>query len=141
MPACLAIARPVQWVASPGGSAQVIATTRATVAAGNGGVPGGRVLSRSRPLTPCSANPALPAPHRRPANAGAPGHLRHRQPLRRQQHDPCSLHVLMAVVAIPDNRLEPGPIVVAHDHRNLLCHPRSLAQAPTAVNPLSQSMH
>ena len=56
MPACLAIARPVQWVASPGGSAQVIATTRATVSAGSGGVPGGRVLSRSRPLTPCSAN-------------------------------------------------------------------------------------
>src|SRR5687767_7181243 len=56
MPAWLAIARPVQWVASPGGSAQVIATTRATVASGNGGVPGGRVLSRSRPLTPCSAN-------------------------------------------------------------------------------------
>src|SRR5688500_16549563 len=45
----LAIARPVQWVASPGGSAQVIATTRATVSAGNGGVPGGRVLSCSRP--------------------------------------------------------------------------------------------
>ena len=36
--------------------AQVIATTRVTVSAGNGGVPGGRVLSRSRPLTPCSAN-------------------------------------------------------------------------------------
>ncbi len=28
---CLAIARPVHWVASPGGSAQVSATTRRTV--------------------------------------------------------------------------------------------------------------
>jgi hypothetical protein len=31
MPVCLAIARPVQWVASPGGSAQVRVTTRRTV--------------------------------------------------------------------------------------------------------------
>jgi hypothetical protein len=85
--------------------------------------------------------PPLPAPHRRPADAGAPGHLRHRQPLRRQQHDPCPLHVLVAVVAIPDDCLEPGPIVVAHDHRNLLCHVPSLPQAAARVNPLSQSMH
>ena len=48
-------ARPVQWVASPDGSAQVIATTRAVVSAGSGGVPGGRVLSRKSPSTPASA--------------------------------------------------------------------------------------
>ena len=55
MPASLAIARPVQWVAAPDGSAQVIATTRATVSAGNGGVPGRLVLSRNRPVVPASA--------------------------------------------------------------------------------------
>jgi hypothetical protein len=51
------------------------------------------------------------------------------------------LLVLMAVVAIPDDRLEPRPIVAAHDHPNLLCHARSLAQVSNYVNPLSQSMH
>ena len=40
MPAAFAIARPVQWVASPGGSRRVSSTTRSTVAAGSGGVPG-----------------------------------------------------------------------------------------------------
>ena len=55
-PAALAMARPVQWVASPGGLAQVIATTCATVSAAIGALPGLRVLSRSRPPTPSSAN-------------------------------------------------------------------------------------
>ena len=55
MPAALAIARPVQCVASCGGSPQVSATTRATVSAAIGGLPGLRVLSRSRPSTPSSA--------------------------------------------------------------------------------------
>ena len=54
MPTALAIARPVQWVVSPGGSEQVSASTRATVAKVSGGLPGGRDLSRSRPSTPCS---------------------------------------------------------------------------------------
>ena len=40
MPLAAAIARPVQWVASPGGSASVSSTTRSTAAAGNGGSPG-----------------------------------------------------------------------------------------------------
>src|SRR5215472_6920137 len=55
MPMALAIARPVQWVAWCGGSVQVSATTRAVVSAAIGGLPGLRVLSRSRPSTPLSA--------------------------------------------------------------------------------------
>jgi len=51
----LAIARPVQWVASPDGSPWVNASTWATVAVGTGFLPGGRVLSRSSPSTPASA--------------------------------------------------------------------------------------
>jgi len=54
-PIVLAIARPVQWVVSPGGSAQVKASTPATVAGATGALPGGRLLSRSRPSTPASA--------------------------------------------------------------------------------------
>src|SRR3954463_3198069 len=56
MPTALAIARPVQWVASPGGASRVNSTTRSTVASDRRGVPGGRVLSRSRPATPSAMN-------------------------------------------------------------------------------------
>ena len=38
IPATSAIARPVQWVASPGGSASVNAITRSTTASGSGGL-------------------------------------------------------------------------------------------------------
>lgn len=62
IPAAAAIARPVQCVASPGGSSRVRSTTRSTVASGNGGVPGGRVLSRSRPSTPSAMNRACQRP-------------------------------------------------------------------------------
>ena len=54
-PVALAIARPVQWVASPGGSAQVSATTCRTSSSPGGGLPGFLVLSRSSPSTPASA--------------------------------------------------------------------------------------
>jgi hypothetical protein len=54
-PVALAIIRPVQWVASPGGAPQVSATTRCTVASGVRGLPGCLVLSRSSPSTPASA--------------------------------------------------------------------------------------
>src|SRR5580704_14055538 len=57
-PTALAMARPVQWVASPNGLPWVSASTLATVAVGTGFLPGGRVLwfqtgvlqhSRNRP--------------------------------------------------------------------------------------------
>ena len=51
----VAIARPVQWVISPGGSPQVNASTLLTVSIATGFLPGGRVLSCSRPATPASA--------------------------------------------------------------------------------------
>ena len=51
----LAIIRPVQWVVSAGGSAQVSATTRCTTASGVGGLPGFLVLSCNSPSTPASA--------------------------------------------------------------------------------------
>jgi transposase len=85
--------------------------------------------------------PALPAPHRRPTDAGLPGHRCHRQAVRRQQHDPRPLHVLLALVAVSDDRLEPSPIVIPHDHRNVLCHFHSLTRPSANVNLLSQSVH
>ena len=54
-PVALAIIRPVQWVASPGGSAQVSATTRCTTASGVRALPGFLVWSRKSLSTPASA--------------------------------------------------------------------------------------
>ena len=51
-PAAFAMPRPVQWVLSPGGGANVRSTTRLTVSAGSGDLPGGRVLSRKSPSMP-----------------------------------------------------------------------------------------
>jgi hypothetical protein len=56
IPLASAMARPVQCVASPGGSPWVSSTTRSTLAAGKGGVPGGRVRSRRSPSTPSFMN-------------------------------------------------------------------------------------
>ena len=55
MPAVFAIIAPVQWVASPGGSVMVNATTRSTTAPSSGWTREGRVLSRSKPSKPCVA--------------------------------------------------------------------------------------
>src|ERR687885_33016 len=52
IPAAFAMARPVQCVASHGGPRRVSSTTRSTIVSGKGGVPGGRVLSRSTPPPP-----------------------------------------------------------------------------------------
>ena len=51
-----AMALPGQWVIASGGSVQVKATIRATMAVATGGVPSLRVLARSRPSTPSLAN-------------------------------------------------------------------------------------
>jgi hypothetical protein len=48
--------RPVQCVVSPGGVPIVRSTTRLTVSAGSGALPGFRVLSRSSPSTPSCMN-------------------------------------------------------------------------------------
>ena len=56
IPVAAAMAAAVQWVASPGGSVGVRATTRSIVACDKGGTRGGRVLSRSSPATPSRMN-------------------------------------------------------------------------------------
>src|SRR5580704_5539678 len=113
-PTALAMARPVQWVASPNGLPWVSASTLATVAVGTGFLPGGRVLSRSSPSTPL-----LPAPHRWAAHAGAVGHLKHLQALRREQNDLRALDVLQRSVPIVNDRRQPGAILCADDDAQL----------------------
>src|ERR1700737_4809028 len=100
MPVALAIARPVQWVAWCGGSVQVSVTTRAVVSAAIGGLPGLRVLSRSRPFNPALGKALLPAPHGRPADADALRHPLRRVPIRRGEHDARPFDVLARPVAV-----------------------------------------
>jgi hypothetical protein len=56
MPAAAAMAAPVQWVASCDGSVAVSVTTRSMTSWRSGATREGRVLSRSSPSTPSSAN-------------------------------------------------------------------------------------
>jgi len=57
-PVAFASIRPVQWVVSPGGGPSARSTTRCTLAAGSGFLPGLRVLSRVSPSTPSAMNRA-----------------------------------------------------------------------------------
>src|SRR3981189_3486649 len=146
-PTALAIARPVQWVASPVGSPQVSASTLATVAVGTGSFPGGRVLSRNKPSTPASApRPGTgaaptPAPPRRRADGGAAGHLKHRQPIRREQNDLGALDVLQRPVPIVNDRRQAGAILRADDDAKLLGHARRIAYPGRLMNRSFVSVH
>src|SRR6516162_780136 len=107
-PLTLAIARPVQWVASCGGSVQVSATTRAVVSAAIGALPGLRVLSRSRPSTPLSAKRCCP---RHTVGRLTPMLCATRCPepaIGRGEHDARPLDVFAR------------PVAVRHDRRQLL---------------------
>ena len=55
MPTALAIAAPVQWLASCGGSVAVRATTLSMISWPSGGTRDGRVLSRNSPSIPSCA--------------------------------------------------------------------------------------
>jgi hypothetical protein len=105
-PLASAMAGAVQCVVSPGGSVSVNRTARAMTSASNGGIRGGRVLSRSRPSTPACMNlscqrqtAALATPAWRmicavPCRAVAIG---------RQQHDSRAPDMLLRAVAVADN--------------------------------------
>src|SRR3954468_8756732 len=98
-PVAAAMAAAVQWVASPGGSVGVRATTRSIVAWDKGGTRGGRVLSRRSPATP-SRIPLLPAPDARLGLAGPAHDLARPQAVRRGQDDPGPPDVLLRAVPV-----------------------------------------
>jgi hypothetical protein len=74
-------------VASPGGSVQVRVNTLATVAAAGAAGPAGASCAQ-QVVDVVLAIALLPAPHRRPADAGAARHLHDRQPVGGKQNDP-----------------------------------------------------
>src|SRR6516162_1739077 len=139
-PTALAIARPVQWVILPGGSPQVSAKTLLTVSIGTGFLPGGRVLSRSRPSTPASAYRRCQRHTAGTAHPGADGDLQHRQPIGREQDNPGALHMLQQPVAITDDRFQAGAILVADDDTKLLGHAPMIPYT-SLMTRLFQSVH
>ena len=121
-----AIARPVQWVASPGGSAQVSATTRCD----RGGAKR-RLAGLARGIAQQAVDPGLgealaasaTPPAGRPRRAGRLGD---RQPLGRAEDDPSPRHVLLGAVAIGDDRLQTSTILSRHQGTDVLSHAPSM---------------
>ena len=141
IPTVLAMARPVQCVTCPGGSEQVSARIFATVAVASFAVPGGRVLSRSNPSTPASANRTCQCHTAGRLTSGLAGHLGHDQSVDRQQHDPSTLDVFLWAVPISDNRRQLLLIGTTNDDANCLGHLPKLAEPPNLVNRPSASVH
>jgi hypothetical protein len=106
----LAMARPVQWVGSPGGSAQVSAISCWTTSGGTGALPGLRVASRKRPSAPASANRRCQRHTAGAADPGTLGDLGDRQPFGRVEDDPRPRHMLLGAVTIGQDRLQTSTI-------------------------------
>src|SRR6201993_5386715 len=123
MPAALAISRPVQCVASPGGPANVISTTRSTVAAGSGFLRPGRVASCSSPSTPLGRKPGLPTPDRRLALAGLTLDRHGAEPISAQQHDLSPPHMLLPAIPRSDHRCQPFAVARTKPDFNAFSHP------------------
>jgi hypothetical protein len=140
-PTALAMARPVQWVASPSGSEQVSSKILAKTLAESGARPGLRVLSRSRPSTPCSAYRACQRQTVGRLTPGSSRHFEHRQALGREEDDSCPLHMLERAIAIGDDRQQALAIFGGRKDADGLRHTDRLAHPPAAVNPMTVSEH
>ena len=81
-------------------------------------------------VDPGLGEPPLPAPHRRPADPGAPGDLGDVQPVGRAQDDPSPRHVLLGAVAIGDDRLQTSTILGRDQRTDDLSHAPSIAHPP-----------
>ena len=140
-PVALAIIRPVQWVASPGGSAQVSATTCCTVVSGVRGLPGRLVRRAGEPVDAGLGEAPLPAPDRRPADPSAAGDLRHVQPLGRVQDDPRPRRVLLRPVAIGHDRRQALAIPRRDNGTDRMGHGHAIAHLGTSMNLPNASVH
>jgi hypothetical protein len=125
-PAAFASARPVQWVASPGGGPSAKSTTRCAVSGGSGGLPGLRVLSRASPSTPSRHEPCLPPPHHRFRLARAAHDLGSPAALGGREDDFGPPNMLLRSAAIRNDRLKPTAIFRRDVHHNSCSHNESL---------------
>ena len=83
----------------------------------------------------------LPAPHRRPADAGPAGDLEHWQALGGEKHDAGTLNMLQRPTAIADDRGQTRAILGRHDDGYSLGHDRRIARSNHSVNPIFRSVH
>ena len=130
----LAIARPVQWVASPGGSEQVNSSTFATVLAESGALPGLRVLSRKSPSTPCSPYLCCQRHTAGRLSAGSARHFEDRQAFGGRQDDLRPLDMLQRTVAVADNGEQSLAIFGRDDDIDGLGHAARFAHPAPDVN-------
>ena len=105
------------------------------------GLPGFLVLSRKQAVDTGFGEALLPAPHRRPAQPGPPGDLRHLQPLGRGQDDPCPRHMLLRPVTIGQDRRHVPAILGGDEGTDRLCHGQTIAQPARRMNPKNASVH
>jgi Domain of unknown function (DUF4062) len=92
-------------------------------------------------IDPGFGEPPLPAPDRRPADAGAPADRGHVQPVGRAENDPSPRHVLLSAVAIGDDRLQTSTIFSRDQGTDCLSHGPSMTHLLGPVNPLFASAH
>jgi hypothetical protein len=98
--------------------------TRRTVAAGNGGLPGLRVLSRSKPSTPSAMN--LPSPDHRLGSAGSAHDLGRAAAVGGGKDDLGAPNMLLRRATVGDDRLKPTAIRSRDVHDNSCSHAESL---------------
>ena len=70
---------------------------------------------------------ALPAPHRRAADTGAPRHLDDRQPICRKQDNPAPLYMLQRPAPIAHDRGQPRAVFGSNENADFLCHASTIA--------------
>ena len=126
-PTRFAIALSVQCVASCGGRSWVSLTISATLSAGVGAVPGGRVLSRR--------SPSMPSPD---AGLGLDrlGHTRGcAKPVAAQKNDLRPPDMLLGAVAIRDDRFQSLTVAGRDAEADTCSHVRRLAQSQARGHP------
>ena len=140
-PAAFAIARPVQCVASPGGSASVISTTRSIVAGGKGGLPAGPGGLMQQAIDTLGHEARLPAPDRRLAFAGLPLDRHRADPVGAQQHNPRPPHMLLRAVPRADHSLKPLAVARTKPDFNACSHPGRFALVSVQWNHSLAPIH
>jgi hypothetical protein len=85
-------------------------------------------------LHPRFGEAALPAPHRRPADAGAPRHFGNRQSIRRMKHNPRPLNMLQRPAPITDDSGQSRPVLGSYNHTNIRGQDPRFARLTPCVN-------
>jgi hypothetical protein len=117
-------------VTSPGGSEQVIASTRATWSGGVGRAAWRAGLVAQQARDALLGKALLPAPHGRAAHTRSLGDLQHRQVVGGVQDDASALDVLLRAVAVRDDGEEALAISRAEENARGLGHPPDSHASP-----------